>query len=275
MGHVIAQNLNRRSGDERPWERAEEWPPNACRRRGEGPRAATRWPAAAPTALRGRGSPATGSSRRPMRAVRPACAAASALGHEGKGERPAVVRCGAKGRAPALAASAASSCKGEGSGAATGRPLATCCRGGRGRGGAGLPPHHGGEDEDAALPPTSSLGRRRPWKGGGEQGQAPPRSHARPSVVAAAAAEQGQPKQQHWQNGKHGPRLPIEHGRGQRKAAYPRRLPIWLPLLVPLSNACEGGLEEQQRQPFAPPPRPHTLQSTTASGLADRVAIGR
>ncbi|XP_039841238.1 translation initiation factor IF-2-like [Panicum virgatum] len=220
-------------------------------------------PAAAPTALRGRGSPATGSSRRPMRAVRPAHAAASAPGHEGKGERPAVVRCGAKGRAPALAASAASSCKGEGSRAATGRPLATCCRGGRGRGrgGAGLPPRHGGEDEDAALPPTSSLGRRRPWKGGGEQGQAPPRSHTRPSV-AAAAAEQGQAKQQHWQNGKHGPRLPIERGRGQRKGAYPRRLPIRLPLLVPLSNACEGGLEEQQRHRQATPAlrsSPHAL----------------
>ncbi|XP_039825497.1 uncharacterized protein LOC120687548 isoform X3 [Panicum virgatum] len=86
------------------------------------------------------------------------------------GGGPAIVRCGAKGRAPALDASAAGSRKGEGSRAATGQPLATCCRGGRGRGGAGLPPRHGGEDEDAALAPTSSLGRRRPWKGGGEQG---------------------------------------------------------------------------------------------------------
>ena len=81
LGHVIAQNLNRRSGNERPWQRAEERPPNACRRRGEGSRAATRWPAAAPTALRGRGSPATGSSRRPARAVSTARAAASAPGH--------------------------------------------------------------------------------------------------------------------------------------------------------------------------------------------------
>ena len=51
LGHVISQNLNRRSGDERPWERAEERPPDAGRRRGEGSRAATRRPAAAPNGL--------------------------------------------------------------------------------------------------------------------------------------------------------------------------------------------------------------------------------
>ena len=78
---------------------------------------------------------------------------------------PAVVRCGAKGRALAFTACAAGSRKqaspaaaqGGGSRPATGRPLATCYRGGRGRGGTGLPPRHGGEDKDVALAPTSSL----------------------------------------------------------------------------------------------------------------------
>ena len=74
----------------------------------------------------------------------------------------------------------------------------------------------------------------------------------------------------------HGPRCPIERGRGQRKCAYPRRLPMRLPLLVPLSNACEGGGASmavpskcthddtgRQRQPFAAPPAPsHSVEHT-------------
>ena len=65
-----------------------------------------------------------------------------------------------------------------------------------------------------------------------------------PSEAAALAEWQARPQMA---------RLPIERGRGQRKGAYPRRLPIRLPLLVPLSNACEGGPEEQQRHRQATP----------------------
>ena len=121
------------------------------------------------TTSRGRGSPATGSSRRPARAVSTShlpLPPRQAMEGSGRGRAtsapqrggsrgqpaaaprragvggPAVVRCGAKGRGPVLAASAADSCKGEWLRAATGRPLATCCRGGKGRGGEGPACHH-------------------------------------------------------------------------------------------------------------------------------------
>jgi len=104
LGHVIVQNPSRRSGDERPLEREEERPPTPAlegggvarhhpptgrhpndharprlprpKRRsskGEGARAATRWPAAAPTTSRGRGSPlAAAGAGRAARRHRPA-----------------------------------------------------------------------------------------------------------------------------------------------------------------------------------------------------------
>jgi len=142
------------------------------------------------TTSRGRGSPATGSSRRPARALSTAHSPPrQAMEGSGRGRAtsapqrggsrgqpaaaprragvggPAVVRCGAKGRALAFTASAAGSRKqapaaaaqGGGSRPATGWPLATCCLGGGG--GEGPACHHakGGEDKDAALAPTSSL----------------------------------------------------------------------------------------------------------------------
>ena len=119
-----------------------------------------------PTTSRGRGSPATGSSRRPARAVNTARSPPpprQAMEGSGRGRAtstpqrggsrgqpavaprragvggPAVVRCEAEGRALAFTASAAAgsrkqappaAAQGGGSRPATGRPLATCCHGG-------------------------------------------------------------------------------------------------------------------------------------------------
>jgi len=138
--------------------------------------------------MEGRGrSRAAGAPQRGRNRGRPAASPQRA-----GGGRPAVVRCGAKGRAPALAASAAGSCKGEWSRAATGRPLATCCRGVKGRGGAGLPPRHEGEDEDAALAPTAAARSLQPEiKRGREGGQL---AAARPRAGGPARARtEGRP----------------------------------------------------------------------------------